>query len=153
PPAAGWPGRETGPQQQETGPQQQETAPQEEVEQALDLRYHPLLRAHEVHGRVIVPAAFWIDLALAGRGGRLLDVRFPLPLALPTDRPSRIRLARDNGGEGVGFRALGAAAADTWTEHCTGRLAELPAEWPAKVDVAALGSRLSREVDRTAFYD
>ncbi len=131
----------------------QETAPQQEAGQVLDLQHHPLLRAHEVHGRAVVPAAFWIDLALAGREGRLLDVRFPLPLVLPTDGPARVRLVRAKESEGAGFRALGATATDTWTEHCTGRRADIPAELPAQVDIAALGARLSGEVDRAAFYD
>jgi acyl transferase domain-containing protein/acyl-CoA synthetase (AMP-forming)/AMP-acid ligase II/acetylornithine/succinyldiaminopimelate/putrescine aminotransferase/predicted amino acid dehydrogenase len=123
-----------------------------DVEQELDLKRQPLLRAHEVHGRAIVPAAFWIDLALAA-GGALQDVRFPHPLILPTDRPARVRLTRDNGGESVGFRALSAAPGGAWMEHCTGKRANPPAERPAKVDVAALAARLSGEVDQSAFYD
>ncbi|GAB4195006.1 MAG: type I polyketide synthase [Roseiflexaceae bacterium] len=124
----------------------------------------PYLRDHQVLGRVVLPAAATLELALAaGRawlGTDLLEleqVAFQQILAFAPDELRRVQLALtaqapDAKQFELFSRALAADQQQPWTAHVVGTLRRSrPGEAPAH-DLAALRARCPHQHDPSEFY-
>ncbi|HEX4954983.1 MAG TPA: type I polyketide synthase [Thermoanaerobaculia bacterium] len=128
----------------------------------------PFLGDHRVHGRVLVPAAFYLAsfaaaIRLEHPDGvlRLADVAFAHPLVLEPGSGRTLQLVFDPPGEGTEGRfevlsliADGAADVGRWESHVTGLYALEPAATPRPLEPEAPGRDLDRgrPLATEAFY-
>lgn len=123
------------------------------------------LRDHRVHGEVVLPAAAFVEIALAaGAGANLsethalvdLELRRSLPLPGGTHRLLQVALV-PNGSPGtfalsVHSRPAGAEPGE-WTLHAVATFVPQPADAATDVrDLAALRQTMSEEIPRDRFY-
>jgi acyl transferase domain-containing protein/NAD(P)-dependent dehydrogenase (short-subunit alcohol dehydrogenase family)/aryl carrier-like protein len=113
----------------------------------------PWLPDHEVMGRVVMPGAAFVEMALAAAdGGCLQDVTFEQPLQ-PASRTALQTVLRGKGDSPRTMESFSSAAGSVeWTRHFTANL--LPAESAAaeRVDRAAHEQACPHEADVDAFY-
>ncbi|MGE0863955.1 MAG: type I polyketide synthase, partial [Vicinamibacterales bacterium] len=120
----------------------------------------PLLRDHRIQGDVVVPAACFVEAALAaaadqlGAGAlRLTDVVFHQRLVLPPAAAIELQTIVTIADEGCAIRicALSDAEAGRWTDHMSCR-AQLPAAGAAGAGVAVPPAALKTMAGAT-FYE
>ncbi|HSS77881.1 MAG TPA: SDR family NAD(P)-dependent oxidoreductase, partial [Thermoanaerobaculia bacterium] len=131
-------------------------------ENDLDARRLPYLLDHRFEGAVVVPAAVYLEMALAAAaeaglvGPRPQEVRFLAPLILPEDGSRRVQveLRRDGGEAAASFRIFSRAAAGGWTLHASGsfRDGEEDAAPPVTIDLNAIRRRCGEELAATEVY-
>jgi acyl transferase domain-containing protein/acyl-CoA synthetase (AMP-forming)/AMP-acid ligase II/thioesterase domain-containing protein/acyl carrier protein len=129
-------------------------------ENDLDARRLPYLLDHRFEGAVVVPAAVYLEMALAAAvaadlaSPRPREVRFHAPLILPEEEPRRVQvvLSRD-GDEAASFRIFGrpAAGRSGWTLHASGSIQEGVAQ-PVTVDLDAIRQRCTEELAAADYY-
>ena len=126
----------------------------------------PFLTDHRIDDVVVMPAAAYVEMALAaaeqayGPGPYALeDVRFERALFLPADQPHRLQLvvARQP-GRAASFRlfsrSVSGAADREWTLHTLGLVHPTPSlEAPASVDLDTIRARCVEVRDPQAAYD
>jgi acyl transferase domain-containing protein len=100
----------------------------------VNVKEWPYLSDHRVEGTVIVPGAFWIELALAGaesishaRHPALSDVHFERLLGIPDGGEAIIRLLIR--GDAFEFASRLSPRATAWTIHARGTIVQDEAEF------------------------
>src|SRR5262249_25249596 len=129
-------------------------------ENTLDTSLLPYLKDHVVQGAVLMPAAGFIEMALAagtqifGPGPcELEDFEIRRALAIPPGQTPFVQLSVDE--EEWSFRSRGRSNAEdkTWVLHVTGRLARAPQNAPPEpVSVDALRENLTAITDKRRHY-
>jgi acyl transferase domain-containing protein len=129
----------------------------------------PLLAEHRIHGAVVIPAATYVEMALAaaqeawgGDAWSLEDLGIEEALALPEEgtRAVQVILTTPDGGAPTFEIASASEGVDggepTWTRHATGRLRAVVLEGtrmlpdaPALADIQA---RCPQAVPASAYY-
>ncbi|MFJ3778139.1 type I polyketide synthase [Streptomyces sp. NPDC090075] len=96
----------------------------------LALRTHPWFADHTIAGRVLLPGAAVVDLALHA-GGRADELTLEAPLELPAEGAVRLQVALgardDEGRRPLTVHSRPEGADGTWTRHATGLTADAPA--------------------------
>ena len=127
-----------------------DTAGQEAIHEIMvGAQTFPFLADHRYFGGIVVPAAFFLALALstaAGQPMRLDDVTFRAPLMLGDDELRRVQLVVFPDGA---FRVASAAEAGGWTLHADGRCALAAA---AGIPLAGLSPTDGTVSDPAAFH-
>jgi acyl transferase domain-containing protein/NADPH:quinone reductase-like Zn-dependent oxidoreductase/NAD(P)-dependent dehydrogenase (short-subunit alcohol dehydrogenase family)/acyl carrier protein len=124
------------------------------------------LTDHRVHGRAVVPAASYLEMALAaaavalrGRPAVVRDVYIQQVLMLPEEGGERIQsVLTPDGDEGWNCRICSLvdeqAEEPTWRLHALARIeARREDAAPAAVDLAALQTRIATPQSPDAFYE
>lgn len=118
------------------------------------------LADHRAYGRVVLPAACFLEAALAAARRELdaehvavHDVTISAPLVLG-EQATDLQLVTERRDDGVAFRQLSRPADDhgPWTLHASGRLALSDAATPPLAPPAVVGARTDESVDVAAFY-
>ncbi|HJN43351.1 MAG TPA: SDR family NAD(P)-dependent oxidoreductase, partial [Vicinamibacterales bacterium] len=136
--------------------------PETEFEARLDAA-EPLIAQHRVRGRAIVPAAAFLELALAsarasgrGQASVLEHVRFLKPLAL-SGPSAMVRLVLTPTDEHAATFEIFAASDERsqtgWTLHVVGQVRAQRPPVNAAFDLGAARRRLSRRVDAEQLYE
>ena len=116
-------------------------------QQRLDTRRLPYLADHRVEGAAVLPAAAFLELALAAAGGApLVEVELVRPLRID-DTPRTVQTTLD----GKRFRVFSRAGAEDWKLLARGSLG--PARTSPDVDIAAIRKRCRETVSLAAFHD
>lgn len=115
------------------------------------------LAEHRVRGRVVLPAAAYVEaiLALARASGRsdgitVRGLTFEQPLVVPADSDVEVRFALDEAGA-VSIHSTNPDEATTWRRHGRGHL-ELAGDGPGPAGDDAPAARCSRVLDPAALH-
>ncbi|MCA9111230.1 MAG: SDR family NAD(P)-dependent oxidoreductase, partial [Planctomycetaceae bacterium] len=113
----------------------------------------PWLPDHEVMGRVVVPGAAFVEMALqAAAGSSINNIRFEQPLQ-PTSRTQMQTVIRQEDGEGQSIEVFSVSdSASEWTRHFSCQIDEGPLTSPEMVDVKKLEASSGRVIERDEFY-
>jgi acyl transferase domain-containing protein/acyl carrier protein len=131
-------------------------------ESRLSARDPGYLTDHRIHGVALLPAAGFLEMALAagrallaGGGPPALDeVALERPLLLPDDRYVRVQLHAREHASGRLEWEIHSLTDDVWTRHATGLVGSADLDAPVeRVDLAALQADCSREVSVESFYE
>ncbi|WP_079110244.1 SDR family NAD(P)-dependent oxidoreductase [Streptomyces roseifaciens] len=121
----------------------------------------PWLADHRIGGTVVMPAAGFVELALAaarevsgaGIPAEIDDLQITRALALPWDAALEIRLQTCLSHEdGIFHIASRTGETGAWRQHARGRVRRLAAVPPDPAGTAALFKRLPRRIDADTFY-
>ena len=113
----------------------------------------PWMSDHEVMGRVVVPGAAYIEMALVAAGSRAVEsFAFESPLQL--DARMRLQTAvRRNDDDRDAIEIFAAPAShDQWTRHATATFAQPTASPPEAMDLARLKEEFADRVPTDEFY-
>jgi acyl transferase domain-containing protein len=131
----------------------------------LELGLHelPYLADHRVHALTIVPAAVFIEMALAagaellGETAAVRDFGVEEPLVLSENRPRLVQivLAAADGGHRFEISTTGADESEpaAWTRHAVGTLRRRDAGMPEDVALAQLEARCGEELPVARYYE
>jgi acyl transferase domain-containing protein len=131
----------------------------------LDLRHYPYLSDHRMQSVPLVPAAVYVEMALAasleafGSGPRTVrDVELLKPVFLPDNDPRRLQLVMDREESSASFTVYGRDSAQGgWTAHVTGKIAFTadPLQPDVEMDFSRAdpGIGWEREMSGETFYD
>uniref|UniRef100_UPI0017C9D6FB type I polyketide synthase n=1 Tax=Ramlibacter sp. TaxID=1917967 RepID=UPI0017C9D6FB len=139
-------------------------------ESALSARRPGFLNDHQVYGRVVVPAAAYVDMALSAAAALhpelapgLANLSIQAALVVTRERSTMVQTVLAQGAPGArhGLRIFSnPAGGDTtpvdWQLHVTGEIDSVAAQPPASVDLAGLRARLAQAgeaLDVQGFYD
>ncbi len=135
--------------------------PQSAWESRVDLKLIPSLADHRVQRAPIVPAAAFVELALAAsrealgsEAGQVAGIRFPNACFPTADKGLSLHTGyhRDDASVQVHSRPVGAEA--DWTVHATATLQSQPPPAPeTAIDLGAIRRRCPREFSHEACYD
>ncbi|MFJ6086959.1 type I polyketide synthase [Streptomyces sp. NPDC092369] len=121
----------------------------------IALRTHPWLADHTIAGRVVLPGAAFIDLALHAGGGRVEELTLEAPLELPADKAVRLQLsvgtADDSGRRALAVHSRAEDTGAPWPRHATGFTAQ--AVDPGAVTDGVWPPAGAEPVDLTDVYD
>lgn len=127
----------------------------------LSAESSPLLRDHRIQGEVVVPAACFVEAALAAAADhlgtaalRLTGIEFHRRLILPSSASIELQtiVIAEPGGCAIRICALTDAAAGRWTEHM--RCAAQPLPLPAAGDLrVGSPSEIQSTMTGAQFYD
>lgn len=125
----------------------------------LDRRRLAYLGDHRVQGRVVYPAAGYVEMALAaGRqifGGDVVceDLEFQRALFLLDQSTPSLQFVFDEQDSTFNVFSRASETAEGWTHHATGRLREARTRRPTKVaDLGAIRNRCSNELLKEDCY-
>lgn len=110
---------------------------------------------HRVFGEVIVPAAAYLEMALASaESGVVEDFRIFRAMPVPADGRKLARYVAADGERG-GFEIRGrdgGANADPWLPYAAGRIGARPSSAPDAIGINALRAQAWTKVSSRAFY-
>jgi acyl transferase domain-containing protein/acyl carrier protein len=130
-------------------------------EARLDVATAPFIDEHRVAGGVVLPAAAYVDIALAaashvpGSPTSIENLAFHEPLILHGSRSRIVQTVIKPAGTGTFTVAIHSrdSSTEAWTRHAEGRLASRDTRvQPNGVDLAHLRSSLAGEVPSADFY-
>jgi acyl transferase domain-containing protein/acyl carrier protein len=125
----------------------------------LSAEQSPLLRDHRIQGEVVVPAAAFVEAALAAAaaqfntgGLRLTDIAFLRRLVVPAGASIDLHtiVTPGEGACAISISALADAEAGRWTEHMRCIAQPLP---PAAVEALKTPAETSASMTGARFYD
>jgi acyl transferase domain-containing protein len=122
-----------------------------------------IIRDHQIQGNPILPAAGFLEMALASArqhfkqsAFRLTDVAIlaPLGIARAETALAQVLLKATDSADDLRFRIVSRSdARKTWTEHVTGRLSTQSTLDPAEsIDLEHIEGRLPQRVEATELY-
>ncbi|HEY9228563.1 MAG TPA: polyketide synthase dehydratase domain-containing protein, partial [Gemmatimonadaceae bacterium] len=122
----------------------------------------PFLDDHRVHGRAILPATGYVEMALAaanalfGDGRAIEDLIIAEPLVVTDDAPRRVQfIARLNDDGGASFEIHSTADGDSndpWIRHAEGRLGVAPSAPVSSETIDAISARCGDAITADAHY-
>jgi len=110
---------------------------------------------HQVAGVTLVPAAGFVEMALAAGaalGGDLEAAELTFVAALPVSAAVQVQLVATAEAGGSRFQIASRAGEDAWTVHARGLLRRCEVADAGEVDVAGLRARLGPEVAAEVVY-
>lgn len=125
-----------------------------QYDSTVGILIRPWLNDHRALGGVLLPAAAYVEMALAARGeerisASLTDIRLENPCKLPADRDLQLHTVMD--GDELSIYSRNGQA--EWSRHCAARIAESEEKVEPVDNLDALRMRIAEPVDVHAFYE